>query len=310
MSYPLRVLRRVVIAGGVVVLALLGHALWQVAFPSPEAAVRRYFDALEARNPGAAFEELADHQRLVQENNRSAMWSAMSDARYQPPTGARTGGWQHAPAAGGERVVAVQFELAGVTHNVLLKLRRIGGQWRITNGMGTVEANIAAARVNGTRMSNDKHLQLFPGIYELSGNPSASLLTAASPVTAVVTPGKVGAVVLATTLAMDAPVKIKQRMDELVKACEKTAVAWKTDCPFRVSEAVGLHQVKWTMVNLPELTVTQSGPDTVTVKGVGPGSVRLNAVDAAGASIDRVDSFSVDGKCVEVDGMVSCTFSA
>jgi hypothetical protein len=99
-------------------------------------------------------------------------------------------------------------------------------------------------------------------------------------------------------------------MDELIKACETTAVAWKTDCPFRVSDAAALRQVKWTVVNLPELTIAQSGPDTVTVKGVGPGSVRLNAVDAAGVGIDRVDSFSVDGTCVEVDGVVSCRFSA
>jgi len=124
----------VVILVGVLVLALLGYTVKLIAFPSPEASVQRFFDALQARDFGAASEELADHISLASENNWSAMWSALSDRRYRPPTGARTGGWQHAPTREGDRVVAVQYDLASTTYSALLKLRRVAGMWRITNG--------------------------------------------------------------------------------------------------------------------------------------------------------------------------------
>lgn len=310
MSYSRGVFPRVVLAGFVALVALLVYALWPVVFPSPEAAVQRYFEALEARNLGGATEEMADHTSFALENSWSAMWTALSDERYQPPTEVRVGGWQHTPTGNGERMVAAQYELAGTTHSSLLKLRRMGGKWRITNAMGTVEVNVASARVNGTKVTDGRKLLLFPGIYEVAGNSSSSSIMTATPVTVVVTPDRVGAARLATALAPDALPKVKQRMDAVIKACDTTAVAWRTDCPFKGSAAVGLHQVKWTVVNLPELKIEQIGPDTLTVKGVGPGSVRLNAVDGAGVGIDRVDSFSIDGKCVEVDGVLSCTFSA
>jgi len=287
------------------VVALLGYAVKQIAFPSPEAAVQRYFDALQARDLGGAAEQLADHFSPT-EGNWSVIWRVLSNPHYQPPTGLRMGGWQSAPTAEGERVVAVQYDLAGTTYSSLLKLRKLGGLWAITNGTGTLEVNIPGAVVNGQQAG--KGMRLLPGVYQVESNPVAPLLTAAA-VEVAVTPDRVGTARLTPTLASEAANNVKGHLAMLLKVCETTMGVEKLDCPFKGIDVAGLHQVTWTLVSMPELTVEQTGPDSVRVLGVGAGSVRLNALDAAGGGIDRVDSFSINGKCVEDDGSVRCTFT-
>jgi len=111
-------------------------------------------------------------------------------------------------------------------------------------------------------------------------------------------------------LVPDALAKVKQHLDIMVKACETTLGVSKNDCPYKGIDTSGMSQVKWTLVSLPELKIEQFGLDSVVIKGVGPGSVHLNALGADGKGIDRVDPFSINGKCVEDDNSVSCTFTA
>jgi len=289
----------------------MGYGIKLAAFPSPEATVQRYFKALQARDLSSAAEELASGFGVKNDLKNGATWSVMwlmlSDQQYQPPSGVRMGGWQEAPTAEGDRLVAVQYELAGTTYSSLMKLRKQDGQWRIANGTGTVQVNVPNALVNGQKA--DKSAKLFPGVYQVGSNPFAPLLIA-RPVPVVVTPDRVGTVRLSPTLATDALAKVKQHLDMMVKACETTTGVSKNDCPYKGIDTSGMSQVSWKLVSLPELMIEQSGPDSVAVKGVGPGSVHLNAVGADGKGVDRVDSFSINGKCVEKDSWVSCTFTA
>jgi hypothetical protein len=302
------VFRRVAIAGALVIVAVMGYGIKLAAFPPAEAAVQRYFDALRARDLVGATERLAEDLKLRSDASWSAMWSVLHDGRFQPPTGVRMGGWQHAGLDGAERVVAVQYELAGTTYSSLLKLRRDGGAWRITNGTGTVEVNVPGALVNGQSVGEGKRLKLLPGIYEVSTNPAAPLLTA-PPVRAVVTPDRVGGTRLATTLRSDALANVSKHLGVIITACETAAGAKVTDCPFKSAATAGLTQVRWKLVSLPQVVVEQTGPESVRVVSVGLGVVTLLAVDANGAGFERVDSFSINGKCVEEFGAVGCTFT-
>jgi hypothetical protein len=301
------VIRRLCLVAAVVFVVLLGYAVNLAFFPPPEATVQRYFQALQARNAGNAGRELALDLEFVDGLNAMARWQLLSDPRYQPPAAVSVGGWERALTDRGERVVAVQYDLAGTTHSSLLKLVKQDGKWRITNGTGKVAVNVPNALVNGQRLGLSA--KLFPGIYQIGSHPSAPLLTAA-PATVVVTPDRMDSVRLAPTLTTEALAKIKQYLDIMVKACETTMSSSKHDCPYKGINTVGMSQVKWTLVSLPELTVEQAGLDSVAVKGVGPGSVRLNAVGADGKGIDRVDSFSVNGNCVEDETSFRCTFEA
>jgi len=300
------VVRRVLLTGVALALVLVGYTLFQAAFPSPEATVKRYFNALADRDMVQADEQLSGTAVLEFETH-GGMWSALIDRRYQPPTGVQMGGWQRS-GTGAERVVAVQYELGGVTHSSLLRLHREGSAvWRITNGLGTVAVNLAGTAVNGQRLTTSKSLRLFPGIYELGTAPNAPMVTAA-PVTVVVTPDRAETAELRATLT-DAGVKaVKQRMDALLIECERTSHPAPPGCPFSFTAIARISQVKWTIISRPELVIEQVEPGVVSVRGAGPGSVRLSAVDPGGATVGHVDTFPVNGKCVEADGKVSCTF--
>src|SRR5690242_13098981 len=105
--------------GGALVVAVLGYAIKQVAFPSPEAAVQRYFDALAARDLSSAAEELADGFDPAAQTSWQAVWQMLTNEHYQPPTGLRMGGWQSSLTRNGERVVAAQYDLGGTTYSTL-----------------------------------------------------------------------------------------------------------------------------------------------------------------------------------------------
>jgi hypothetical protein len=293
------VVRRLSIIVGVVVFVLTVYAIKLAVFPSPEATVQRYFEALEDRNLSAAVDELADHLSLA--------WTADADRGFRPPHGVRTGGWQAAPTAQGERLVAVQYELGRTTYNSLIKLRKLNAVWKISNGTGTLEMNGLNALINGNSMGPDRNLRLLPGIYEVTIKPGG-LLTA-PPVTVVVTPEKAASVRMSTTLAANALDTVRERLNTIIRACETTMDVKADNCPFQNIDTTGLGRIQGELISMPEVVIEQTGPDSVAVKGIGPGSVRLKATDANGVDIERVDSFSLNGMCVDKDAFISCTFS-
>jgi hypothetical protein len=298
--------RRVLFACGAAVLVVLGFAVKLIVFASPEDAVRRYFDALSARDVYAAADQLTDHYSLLSAGDWSGLGQMVSSTVYQPPTGLRVGGWQSAATPEGERVVAVQYELAGSTYSALLKLRRSAGTWGITNGTGSLAVNVPHAMVNGHTAG--KVTTLFPGVYEVETPPAA--LLKADPVTVAVTTGGDTMTRLVTTLTPQAARSAGQRVESIIKGCATAGYASSRDCPFKGIDVGGLTHVAWELVSLPELAIEQTGPAEVKVTGAGRGSVRLTAVDPNGVGIDRVDSFSVNAKCVEEEAALSCTFSA
>jgi len=293
-----------------VLLALVSVQSFVAAtFFTPQRAVTGYFDALTARDAGAALSFLAPGE--ADSGGVLLTDAVLKHEGYQPPLNITVA---DVPAEGDRRLVPVGFELDGQSFQLQVTVRRAENKtlgvfrgWLVEGGLLTLV--IAAtggvqATVNGVAVPENP--TVFPGRYRMGlvDNP----LLQVGQTTATVAGPIGGQVRLAPTVKDSARREVETQVRSYVDDCARKPELRPAGCPFAVTAGTDVANVGWTIRSYPALSFNVS-PETgsVSVSTEREGRAEATGVLPDGTAFARSDGFRVNGTAALVDGKLSFT---
>lgn len=295
-----------------VVLVLVAvHSFVAATFFTPQRAVTGYFDALAARDAGAALSYLAPGQSGGGELLTDAV---LRHEGYRPPLNISVG---DVPAEGDRRVVPVGFELDGKPYQLRVVTRRANTRtlgvfrgWLVEDGLlplNIIGTGGAQATVNGVAVPDlmAGRLAAFPGQYRvgLVDNP----LLQVSETTATVA-GQGGGVRLSPKVKDSARTEVDAQVRSYVDECARRPELRPLGCPFAVSAGATVIKVKWAVSAYPVLTLTVSQETgALNVSTAREGRAQVTGSFTDDTPFVGTDGFRVNGTAALSGGKVRFT---